>query len=496
MDEPRKQGTTPAERPTVRGRFGRAAPLVVAGLLPAFLLSGGVAQFILNHFFARAPYLWDSGLLSGITYRAGLLLPLPDITGPYAESFYQVYVSPIISVLSGLSYLVPVGRIEWFAFVEALVYLPIGIAVYVLASRVDPASRLRRLPYTMLAAFGFSFSGLVLWTVGYPHYEIATPGLICLLLAATVTGRTRLAWICLALAASVRQDGGLHAALALTPLLYLRWRGVNMPPSVRRLVVTICVAIGTSLVAISIQKLCFVPLDRLRAVYIGDPAYGHLSWSLLGDRLRLFSATCHVIYYPLFATIVLAALRRDPRYLLGWLIALPWFVFNITAYDEQKSHFTAYTVGPFLISVFWVYLYGALLTPRARRLRAGALEVVFALVCVSSTLGFYRAAPGPLHDTLREMAYAKRRDRAAVHGFVDTLHTQRAAFGRLFVDSAVAALALEWLSAGEGWQPGVIADTIVFHNRTARQELLAADFASNHIDVCTRIVGTGIVVCL
>ena len=477
-------------------RITRALPILLVAVVPAVLLSGGVVRFILNHFFGGAPYLWDSGLLSGLSYRAGVLLHPAEVTGPYADSFYQVYVSPIMSVLSGLSYLVPVRRIEWFAIVQGLVYFPIAIAVHTVSSQLEAPNQLRRVGFTMLAAIAFAFSGLVLWTVGFPHYEIATSGLVCLVVAAAATGRRRLAWTCLVLAASVRQDGGLHTALALAPLLFLSWRGVEMALTTRQLVAMIVAAIVASVAAFIFQRIFFVPLDRLRAVYLGTPPYAHLTASLIAARLGQFRATCQVVYYPFLATVVIAAFRRDGRYLLGWLAALPWFLFNFAAYDEQKAHFSAYTVGPFIVSMFWMLIYGAALAPKPRRMRARNVELLFALVCMSSTLGFQCGAPQAFKETLRQMAYSKKRDRAAVYGFVDALREHRSAFGRLYVDGAIAALALESLKAGEAVPPGQSADTIAFHDRAVDEKSqTAADLAANQLDVCTHILQTGIFVC-
>ncbi len=481
-----------------RTRSRRAAPLILVGVLPALLLSLGVARFILNHFFVRAPYLLDSGLLSGIAYRSGPLLAPPGIACDYATSFYQVYFSPIISVFSGLSYLVPVGRIEWFAFVQACIYFPIGLAVYSFASRIGPAIAPRRLPVTMLAAFAFTFSGLVLWMIGYPHYEAATPGLICGLLAAVVTDRPRLAWLFLVLAVSVRQDGGLHVALALAPLAYLKWRGVEMAPSMRRILVLIGAGFGATTLAFLCQKVFFTPVDRLRVVYLGSPAYAHLTVGLIAQRARDFLDSCQVIYYPFLATVLLAIVRRDARYLLGWAVTVPWFLFNFTAYDGAKSMFIAYSLAPFLVSVFWVYVYGARLAAANRRLRPITLDGVFALICLSSTLGQYQGMPSPMRLTVRDMALSHDMNRSAVHDFVEVLHTHRAELGQLYVDSAVAAIALEWLDLHNSWRPDPSPppDTIVFHDWLSGDDrVLLRDLVAHRLDECVHVLETRILMC-
>lgn len=475
----------------------RVAPPLLVGALPAVLLSLGVARYILNHFFADAPYLLDSGLLSGLAYRSGLLMAPPPITGTGVTSFYQIYVSPIISLASLLSYLIPVQRIEWFAFVEAMVFFPLGIAVYALARRIEPGGLVRRLPAATLAALAFALSGLVLWMIGYPHYEAAIPGLICLVLVSLVTGRTPMTWILIALAASVRQDGGLHVALAIAPLVYLRWRGVEMLPGQRRLIAAMAVAIGLSVAAIASQRLWFVPIDRLHPVYLGTPAYAHVTPALLVGRMRAFLAFDKVIYYPFVATLVIAAMRRDARYLLGWAAAAPWFAFNLLAFDEAKSSFIGYAAGPFVVSMFWIYLYGGVLAPASRRLRPWALEVVVALVCASSTLGSYRAAPVGLTAVAREMAVSQPRSRASVHAFVDALRVRHADLGRLYVDSAVAAIALESLEWENFWQPGAgqSPDTLVFHDRVAGGDRMLSDLVEHRLDACVHVLRTHLFAC-
>ncbi len=394
---------------TFRERVSRAIPPALAGGVPTLLLAFGVARFVINHFYTRAPYLLDAGLLSKVVYRDGLLLHLPRIAVDYADSFYDVHFSPLSSAFSLISYVVPVGRIEWYAIVEGLLYVPIGIATYAVASRLERETALRRLPVTVLAAVAFASSGLVLWMVAYPHFEVAVPGLTCVVLAALVTGRRRTAWSCLVLAAAVKQDAGVHLALAILPLWYLRGHGIAMGSTRRQLAIAIGVALASTIIGITVQHLAFHPVGRLTQAYVGTPPYAHLDAGLLTARAWRFVATDQAIYYPFLASCLVALFRRDAKYLLGWAACVPWLVFNLFAVEDSKAAFDAYGVAPFLVGVFWVYLYGAHLA--TRRMRAHVLEVTFALVCLASTLGLYRAQPYGMWTTVRDMAVAQRKDR-------------------------------------------------------------------------------------
>ncbi len=477
-------------------RLARAAPPLLAGVLPTALLCIGVARFVLNHFFAHAPYLLDAGWYSDIIYHAGLFPKNPRIACDYAEWYFGVHFSPMISAFSLLSYLQPLPRIEWYALHQALMFLPFGAATYALAARLQPEGLLRRLPVTVLAAFAFTFNGQVLKMIAYPHYEVAIGGLLCLLLVMLVTGRRRLAWVFLVLTLSVREDGGVHAACALAPLVYLHWRGVELLVSRRTLLAMIGVSIVSTVIGVICQKLVFTGAAVMSAVYLGDPIYSHISASVLADRVRLFLDTCQVMTYPFLATCLIAAIRRDPRYLLGWVVTLPWFVLNFLASQPQKATFEAYAGFPFVASIFWVYVYGAKLAPAHRRLRPIVLEAVFAAVCLTATIGVYRAWPVHMKILKDEMIHARWEDRAAVHGFVDALGEHRAELGRLYADYSVASIALESLRPEDGWRPGIApADAITFHAGTVSRDHLLADLVVNELDVCTRIERTGIFVC-
>ncbi len=473
----------------------RIAPPLLAGALPATLLSVGVARFILRHFFVHAPYLQDAGWYSAIVYHAGVLPHNPIIACDYADWYYGVHFSPFVSVFSLLSYLIPLPRIEWYALFEAIVYLPIGIATYALSSSIQPTRALGRLPITFVAALAFAFSGQVLWMISYPHYEAVIPGLVCLVLVSLVTRRARLSWVLLVVTASVREDAGFHVALALAPLLYLHWRGVEMPASRRKLVKMIAVAFFMSIAASLCQKVFFHPVNLFRAEYLGDPIYGHISVSALIDRTRNFFGACQFILYPFIASVLIAALRRDPRYLLGWAASAPWFILNFTAFQEAKSSFHAYTGFPFVVSVFWLFVYGSSLAPVARRMSPRLLESMFAAVCITSIIGAYQADPWLVRVVAAEMTTAQRTHRPAVHGFVDALEAHRAEFGRLYVDPSVAAIALESVQPDNLWHGGVAADTIVFHRDSLVREAVLRDLIANRLDICTHVLGTGLFVC-
>lgn len=476
-------------------RLAAIAPVGLGAILPTALLCAGVARFMLQHFFVHAPFMLDSGWFSAIVYRAGLLPRNPRIACDYAEFYYGVHFSPLLSAFSVLSYVAPLPRLEWYAAVQAALFAPFGIAVYMVARAVEPSTLVRRAPTVAIAALCFSLSGQVLSLVAYPHYEAAIPGLIILMLATTLTGRGGLGWMFLILAATVREDAGLHAALALSPVLYLKWRGTHVPVATRTILRMVAFSIAFSILGIAAQRLAFShSMSLLNTEYFGTPFYGHLSWSLLASRTRIVLDTHRELYYPLLAAVVLALLRRDPGYLLGWLAAVPWLVVNVTAFEPAKGVLWAYTGFPFLVSTFWVYLYGAVLARPPRRLPAPAMALGFAIVASSSTLGLYSGRPRVLTFIARDMLHARGIDRAAVHELAARLGRFHGAFGKLYVDGAVASVALESLQLEENWYPEVRdVDTIAFHRDTTDQML--GSLIANHLPRCLNVTHTGFWFC-
>jgi hypothetical protein len=229
-------------------------------------------------------------------------------------------------------------------------------------------------------------------------------------------------------------------------------------------------------------------------VYFGTPRYAHVTWSLLSERLHHFGTECQLIYYPFFATVLISILRRDVRYLFGWAATVPWFLFNFTAFDAAKSTFSAYTAGPFLVAIFWVYVYGAKLAPTRRRLRPGAIEALFTLTCLASTLGAYRAQPGAMRYITRDMAFLQQMDRTAVHGFADALLDHHADFGNVYVDSPVGALVQEGFALREHWAFRNLARPDAFAFYSQAQELLA-ELSEAELDHCIQAISTRLYVC-
>jgi hypothetical protein len=464
------------------------------GLVPTLLLVVGNVVFVLNHFYAQAPHLLDSGWFSALVHRAGFIQVNPPIACNFARTYYGVHVSPFLSVFSVLSYAVPLERIEWFAVVEGAVYAPFGIVWYLVTSHVESAVPLVRIATSTLGAIAFCFSAQVLVCIGYPHFEVAVAGWTCVVLVSLVTGRRRLAWLAFVVALAVREDAGLHAGLALLPLLWLH-RAHSAGGIRRTILVFVSLAFGCSLVAIAVQRLGFPAPTLLRAIYFGTPPLSHVGARFIVERLRFLVEHQSFLVVPFSVSMGLAVWRRDVGYLLGYVVTAPWFIVNLLAFDEGKGRFYAYTGFPFIVAFFWCLLYGVFLAPEARRIRLLRLEAIIGATCAASTIALWISAPWYVESTARSTFVTSAMQRTLVRGFSDRISNHRLEFGNLVVDGSVAALALEAVWSDVTYQPGATSlDTIAFH-QDGVTPLLLPDLAALGLARCTHVIGTGLSVC-
>ena len=475
-----------------RRRLRELVPFLLAGLLPTAIAFAANARFILSHFYARAPFLLDAGWHSALVHRAGVSLVNPGVACDYARTFYGLHISPILALFSALSYVVPLERIEWYATFQGMVYAPFGLAVYLVASRSEPV-RLRRWLLTALAALAFAFNGPVLSCVGFPHFEAAIAALLCLMLACVATNRMRLASLFLILTLSIREDAGLHAGLALLPLVYLQARGVLKWPSRRALLALVGTAFGASVAAIVLQKSVFSTSGLFRAEYLGDPPLAHLTLQRVAERLSALATERSCVTIPFAFSLLVAALRRDPRYLLGWLATAPWFLLNLLAYQAEKASFSAYTVFPFIVSFFWVFLYGTLVAPQPRRLPRWQLEGLLTVASVLSVLGMHSS---DTRSVITGMLETEPQDRKSVRAFVQIVRDRRPELGRLAVDEPISALAIETIVLHDALRRTPDPETFLLHRESAVLDAnVLVDLDRYAIPSCLLVEGTGLVTC-
>src|ERR1700677_2662316 len=92
-------------------------PSQLLGLMaigPAFF---GYTVYVLNNFYRYGATLIDAGLLAGLAWHSSADLPEGPVYG--GVSFYAYHVSPLMTLLSALSWLLPLSTPQWFALFTA-----------------------------------------------------------------------------------------------------------------------------------------------------------------------------------------------------------------------------------------------------------------------------------------------------------------------------------------------------------------------------------------
>lgn len=416
-------------------RADRRLWFVIAALLPTVVVFWANAVFVWNH-FVRGPFLHDSGWYAAIVWRSGLLPRNPPSVHEIRE-YYGIHFSPLVSIGSLLSYLAPIGMVRWYAVFQGAIYAPLGAAVAFLVGREGERPSIRDAFAVAAIGLVFAFNGQVIACTGFPHYEILVATGLCLFLAGLATNRTRLAWVGVVLTAITREDGGFHVTFFAAAVVASDLLGRPFPVARKKVLVMGAVGMASSVVAFGLQKTCFTTANLFRHEYLGEPAFHHLSGAVLATRLRQLYSQAAFIAFPLVASVLLAIVRRDPRYLLGWVAELPWLLLNFLAAQDLKASFSIYTGFPFVASLFWVGAYGRVVAPEPTR--RGWL-IPLAGVSLLSTFGLFQSFPGVVTDFPRS-AFVPRPAPKSLEAFTAALDAQPEAFGRIYTDPGITSWA-------------------------------------------------------
>lgn len=386
----------------------------------ACVAMAGVFQsnFIWNHFYSRGPYLLDASWLASIAYHAGLVPTNPDAI-QVSRSFFDIHVSPLISLLSTLSAATDMGMVRWYQLTQgtmyaAMVLAPCGFGVYWLHRTSTRRQMVGSMGLCLAVLLATTFSGQVLMCWAYPHFEIMIPVLVNLALVAWASGHRTIAAVCVAAAAGVREDGGLQAALGFFSVASWLWlracRTGDAGPtrSDARMALQLAVlGLALGVAAIIAQNLFFDAQGLLRTQYIGNPAFSHLTPETLLRRAFYFFQNCRFIWYPLVLSMALALVVRSSIPVVGWMAYAPWLLFNLLAAADSKAELSVYIGFPFIISMFmpfalvvWRDRLGLVSMDRQRGMVAGLV-----LCTLASALGMVIDKPMTvatiIHDSVR-----------------------------------------------------------------------------------------------
>ena len=414
---------------------------------PAWLVALGAAvaapycaysNFVLNHFYHYGAVLLDTGLLADLAWRKPWWLPMAPLFG--GQSFYAFHVSPLLSLLSAVSRIVPLGMPQWFAAFTGAAHALAAAAAF-LALRYGVG--LRGAGGTAIAvalSILFAFNGLALAQVRYPHFEILIASAMMLFFVAWRLGWMRRALAALALCLICREDAGFHVAAFLLTVVALDWRRGVARPDQRRTLALAALAAGYSCAALAAGHLAFPHASSFVRVYLGSPPLSGLTPSVVAGRVLIILYGRSYLVLPAAVAAVWAVLRRNPYVFAGYLACAPWAMVNLLAQSELAARLDSYYGFPFMAAAFWP-LVGASMGGEATAGSRRATVTGFALMTLASftALGLqHNPSRIPLWSGLTRPVPAAEQRR--VDAAVDAVLADRSRLGRLVVSNGIAAL--------------------------------------------------------
>jgi hypothetical protein len=408
-----------------------------AVLAVAFLVCGAM----LHRFYVRGAYVLDTALFSGILYRSeSLALPHPAILG--GTSFYGTHISPIFSLLSVPSYILPLGAAPFFSVIMTLAVVGTPILSWRLLADLDRRGLPTGPVVKGLAVLATGLNAIALNTLSYPHPELLWVPLAFGFFWALLTSRRGAALAFFVLCLALREDAGLHLFGFLA--LYIVGTVLRREPLARAWTPGLY-----ALAAVLAAAVGFALVSHLRAgpslassLYFGEPAYAHLTVEHLAGRLVRHVETQLYVFVP-YALLVLISLGRAPWRYLPVLAPLPWLGLHVAAPDTGVSMMSSYRVFPFLLAFLWPLLVAAesrtAPVARPRREVAAALAPLLASALLFLPTGAGRATYGTVGTEAWRAAF---RGEAAIASAVRHLDD----LGHVHADHPTMALAPDGFS--------------------------------------------------
>jgi len=322
--------------------------LGLMAIAPAFF---GYATYVLNNFYRYGATLLDAGLLAGLAWHSSPGLPAGPVYG--GASFYAYHVSPLMTLLSALSWLLPLSTAQWFALFTGFAQSLLAAAVFWLLWTEYELRRGWRAAAAVGLSILFSFNGLALAQVRYPHFEIMLAASLILFLAAWRRRQWVLAAVFFTLCLICREDAGFHVFAILAVVTVLNRLGGMALHEQKPALMFMASGFAYSVGALVVGHLLFPQQSSFMRIYVGDPPFAHLNSALLSMRFGGLVVYRAYIFLPALCAGIWAILSRNPYIAAGYIAFLPWAVLNLLAKSELAGTLSSYYAFPFLVAMFW-----------------------------------------------------------------------------------------------------------------------------------------------
>lgn len=321
--------------------------------IPAFLFC---YHHVLNLFYVTGCPLEDQGICAYLMWRNDFYVQLPPAIGEiWGTDYFPAHFSLIFSLTSFISKIVDIGMIEFFALFHGLSHGLLALSLFYLFARLYKLTTPFHIILSFVLSILFSFSGLSVSSMYYPHYEMLFIPLAGLFLGLLVQKRPLVALPFFILCLTIRECSGFHLLSILFFLIlidYFYKKKIYKP-----FLYYAAAALVFSVTAVIIQKILRNGgLSNLSDMYLGSPPYAHLTWDLLKERVFHIYTTKGHFYVPLVIITLWSIVSKRYYLLLGIVAALPWFLFNFLALATWPAGLYFYYGIFYLLIFFWPLL--------------------------------------------------------------------------------------------------------------------------------------------
>ena len=337
----------------------KSALYISAGFLAVAICS---YNYINNQIYVSGSSMLDVGWFTLLTSEMpSWPIKNPPILGN--TTYFSTHFSPIFYISSIVytyigSFVMSAGT--YFAVCIASAYGLVTVSVYKVVRLVWPSGTGGLI--LLLSAIA-GLNGVALGAVGFPHFEIAIPALILLVIAFISANQPIASVITFIVLLTLREDAGFHAFLLFFNAAVAIALDTKKWP--RFLLALAVGALAYSVVAVALQKTIFPGDSAFSRMYSGQVFYEHLTTAFLLDRLNYFVEYRAYIWFPWLVACYLGVIKKQSLYLAGFFSVLPWAVLCITAIEEMPNSFQNYYAFPFVVSSLWPLFAGALLNRQA-----------------------------------------------------------------------------------------------------------------------------------
>ncbi|NBX03624.1 MAG: hypothetical protein EBR02_06145 [Alphaproteobacteria bacterium] len=346
-------------------------------------------NYILNAFYHFGAGYGDAGLFAQLIWHGDWKLTVPGPFGNAAYSFLAIHFSPILILLTQLSYFIPTHMVEYDAAYISSIYALFSVALFAMFYAAIGARNHLHMMLLAAVAILFAFNSIIMNGLWYVHIEYGMPAGILLFLLCYVKRWKRLGIFFFIFTLLVREDGGFHLTAILGLIGLLKLLETRKFSAVRREAMFIALAFTFSIFAwvctfLVIQYWGGRGQSTWELMYAGKPAYAHLSFEMIWERLTVLFRERIYLWLGFYITICWAVWKRNAYYALGFCAYIPWFLLHLTAVQKMAGELQAYYPFPFLVALGWpmlavMFRYGFPL-PRGKASEALILQILMVAV--------------------------------------------------------------------------------------------------------------------